>query len=244
VHQETLSEAIEPLLVDGLIADVLYPVKSGKEGILYCCSANPRLGVELVAVKVYKPRRFRSFRDDSMYQAGRVILDRRASRAAAKRSRFGREVQSALWTNSEFETLSVLHKAGAKVPKPLAHTGGAIVMEWIGDADGPAPMLKEADLARDDAQMLFEGLMAEVELWLACNIVHGDLSAYNVLYHDGRLVAIDFPQASDARFNANAQTLLARDLYNVCQFFARWGVRVDAQALADELWQRFIVGEL
>ena len=84
MHQETLSEAIEPLLVDGLIADVLYPVKSGKEGILYCCSANPRLGVELVAVKVYKPRRFRSFRDDSMYQAGRVILDRRASRAAAK----------------------------------------------------------------------------------------------------------------------------------------------------------------
>jgi RIO kinase 1 len=244
VHSETLSEAIDPLVADGLITDVLYPVKSGKEGVLYCCSANPRFGVELVAVKVYKPRRFRSFRADSEYESGRVITDRRMSRAAAKRSRFGREVQSALWTNSEFETLKLLHRAGAAVPKPLAHTGAAIVMEWIGDADGPAPLLKDADLLSVGAQPLFDRLLAEVELWLACNIVHCDLSAYNLLYHAGRLIAIDFPQASDARFNANAQTFLARDLRNVCQFFARFGVSADAQALADDLWRRYCEGAI
>jgi RIO kinase 1 len=244
VHDEHVSEAIDPLVADGLIEDLLYPVKSGKEGTLYCCRANPSLGTDLVAVKVYKPQRFRSFRDDSMYREGRVILDRRAARAAAKSTGFGRETRSALWTNSEFSALQVLHRAGADVPKPIASTGGAIVMEWIGDDESPAPQLKDVDLPSDEAHDLFERLLANVELWLACNIVHGDLSAYNLLYDAGRLVAIDFPQASDPRFNANAGSLLARDLHNVARYFRRWGVHSDPNALADDLWDRFTQGKL
>jgi RIO kinase 1 len=244
VHQEHLSQAIDSLVADGFIEDLLYPVKSGKEGTLYCCRAGPRLGAELVAVKVYKAPSFRSFRDDSMYRDGRVILDQRSRRAAAKRTNFGRETRSALWTNSEFDALQVLHRAGADVPKPIANSGGAIVMEWIGDDDGPAPQLKDVELERETAQELFERLLANVELWLACNFIHGDLSAYNLLYDAQRLVAIDFPQASDPRFNSNAASLLARDLYNASQYFQRWGVRIDPSALADDLWERFTRGKL
>jgi RIO kinase 1 len=244
VHSDNLSDAIASLVADGLIDDVLYPVKSGKEATLYCCSGGARLGSDLVAVKVFKPQQFRSFRNDSMYQSGRVILDRRSARAAAKRTRFGREVQSSLWTNSEFETLRLLHRAGAHVPKPLGQTQGAIAMEWIGDTDAPAPQLKDVDLERNEAQELFQQLMANVQLWLACNIVHGDLSAYNLLYKPGRIVAIDFPQASDPRFNLNAESLLARDVLHVCQHFARYGVSSDPNALTDDLWDRFLRGKL
>jgi RIO kinase 1 len=244
VHQNHLSAAIDSLIADGFIEDLLYPVKSGKEGTLYCCRANPRLGTPLVAVKVYKAERFRSFRDNSMYRDGRVILDRRARRAAAKLTSFGRETRSALWTNGEFEALQLLHRNGADVPQPIVSSAGAIVMEWIGDDDGPAPQLKGVELDRETAQELFERLLANVELWVACNVIHGDLSAYNLLYDAQRLVAIDFPQASDPRFNSNAASLLARDLYNVSHYFERWGVQSDPSAIADDLWERFIRGEL
>jgi RIO kinase 1 len=195
-------------------------------------------------VKVYKPQRFRSFRNDSVYQEGRVILNQRSARAAAKRTRFGREVQSSLWTNSEYETLRVLHRAGSRVPKPIAHSAGAIAMQWIGDDDGPAPQLKDAELTADEAHVLFEQVVADIELWLACNVVHGDLSAYNLLVSDQGLVAIDFPQACDPRFNTNAASLLARDLDNVCRFFARYHVEADASAIAYDLWDRFERGAL
>jgi RIO kinase 1 len=244
VHFETVSEAIAPLIDDEIIDDVLYPVKSGKEATLYCCRGARRAQADLVAVKVYKPQRFRSFRNDSVYQEGRVILNQRDARAAAKRTRFGREVHSSLWTNSEYETLRVLHRAGSRVPKPIAHSAGAIAMEWIGDDDGPAPQLKDVVLSPDEAHALFEQLIQNIELWLACNVVHGDLSAYNLLFADHGLVAIDFPQASDPRFNTNAASLLARDLDNVCRFFARRGVEADASSMAYDLWDRFERGAL
>lgn len=247
VHSEHVSEAIEPLIVDGLIAELDYPVKSGKEGTLYCARAGYRLNAELVAVKVYKPQQFRAFRDDSLYRSGRIILDQRSARAAAGKTRHGREVRQGQWSNSEYQTLLLLSRAGADVPKPLGHTGGAIVMEWIGDADAPAPQLKDIQLEELEARQLFNRLMANVELWLACNIVHGDLSAYNLLYQPGRAVAIDFPQASDPRFNPHAPhapELLARDLAHVCQHLARWGVQADANVLADDLWDRFVRGRL
>jgi RIO kinase 1 len=244
VHPDTLSDAVDALTADGFIDEVLYPIKSGKEGTLYCCRAGPRIDAELAALKLYKEARFRAFRDDSLYRAGRVILDRRSARAAAKRSRYGQEVRSKLWTNAEFETLQLLHRAGADVPKPLALSGGAVVMEWIGDNEAPAPQLKDVHLSDDEAGVLWDRLMESVELWLACNIVHGDLSAYNLLYHEGRLVAIDFPQASDARTNANANLLLTRDLTNVAHFFSRFGVASDPYAIVDDLWDRFLRGRL
>ena len=244
MHFDTVSEAIAPLIDDELIDEVLYEVKSGKEATLFCCRGARRAQADLVAVKVYKPQQFRSFRNDSMYQAGRVILNRRDARAAAKRTRHGREVKSSLWTNSEYQTLRTLHRAGAHVPKPLGHTSGAVAMEWIGDADAPAPQLKDVDLARSEAQTYFEQLLAEIELWLACNIVHGDLSAYNVLRDGDRLVTIDFPQASDPRFNDNAYELLARDIGNVCRHFGRWAIVSEPDAIAADLWERFLRGAL
>jgi RIO kinase 1 len=244
VHFDTVAAAIEPLIDDELIEDVLYPVKGGKEATLYCCSGGVRANADLVAVKIYKPQQFRAFRNDSVYQEGRVILDQRSARAAAKRTRHGRQVQASLWTHSEFDTLRVLHRAGASVPRPIGQSSGAVAMEWIGDSDAPAPQLKGVRLDPVQAQAAFEHLMQNVELWLACSIVHGDLSAYNILWDGTRAVTIDFPQASDPRFNTNAETLLFRDIGNVCRHFARWGVASDADALAAELWERFTCGEL
>jgi RIO kinase 1 len=245
LHSDTVSDAVDALIVDQLIDDVLFPVKSGKEATIFCCSGGVRAPSEFVAVKVYKTQRFRAFRNDSIYQEGRVILDRRARRAYSKRTQFGREVQASGWTNAEYATLRLLHRAGASVPEPYGHSEGAVAMEWIGDAEHPALQLKDVHhMEPGEAQVLLDRLLGEIELWLACNVVHADLSAYNLLWSPPRLLAIDFPQACDPRFNPNAAWLLARDIRNVCGAFARFGAEAEPNAIADELWERFTRGQL
>ena len=86
--------------------------------------------------------------------------------------------------------------------------------------------------------------MRNVELFLACDLVHADLSAFNILCWDGAVRVIDFPQAVDAFDNPNARSLLARDVRNVCRYFGRYGVDADPVRLADELWERFLRREL
>jgi RIO kinase 1 len=237
VHVETVEEALAPFIQDDLISEVNSVIKSGKEAVVYCCRAGPKVDAELVAAKIYKPRAYRSFRNDALYREGRVILNKRDARAAAKRTAYGHEVSSALWTNHEWEVLRQLHRAGADVPEPIAHSSGALLMEFIGSAaDGAAPLLKQAELSRAEAEEAYVRLLENVQLWLACYVIHGDLSPYNVLYWADRPVAIDFPQAIDPRFNLNAYTLLQRDLENIGRFFERFGIANEASALTEQFW--------
>jgi len=227
-----------------LITDVLNLVKSGKEATVYCCRAHPSTRTKLLAAKIYRPRDFRSFKNDAVYREGRVILDGRLRRAVKKKTQLGRDVQSTSWVEHEFQTLKMLYDAGADVPKPFSYSGSAILMEYVGDYQTPAPMLKNVSLEPDEAQSLFDLLMHNVELWLACNIIHADLSEYNVLYWKETVKIIDFPQAIDARFNSNAYSLLSRDISSLCRYFARCGKRFNSSQIAEELWTKFLRAEL
>jgi len=240
VHVETLEEALEPFREDDLISEVVSVVKSGKEAVVYCCRGGPKADAELVAAKVYKLRAFRSFRNDAVYQEGRVILNKRDARAIAKRTGHGDEVRGAMWTQHEFGVLRQLHAAGADVPRPLARSSGALLMEFIGSADdGAAPSLKAADLSAEEAAAAYSRLMENIQLWLYAYVIHGDLSPYNVLYWADRPVVIDFPQAVDPRFNLNAYSLLQRDLDNIGRFFERFDIPNEASLLTEQLWSQF-----
>lgn len=242
-EQERYPE-LEPFFDEGRITEVLHVVKSGKEATVLCCEAHPSTGAPWLAAKIYRSRHNRSFRNDAVYQEGRVILDRHARRAYEKKSRTGRAVQSAGWINAEWQTLKLLHAAGAHVPRPYAQAGNAVLMEYVGEPHEPAPPLHRVSLEPREARELFELVMADVELWLAHDRIHGDLSAYNILYWDGTLKIIDFPQAVDPRSNPNALALLERDVENVCGYFAKWGVASDPHRIARGLWGRFLRGML
>jgi len=228
--------SLEEFYDRGLITDVLYRLPSGKEATVYCCQAGPADPAELLAAKVYRPVEQRSFKNDAEYRAGRVILDARSRRAARKKTRHGRSFNFGSWIGQEYEVLQQLHRAGAHVPRPVAHSGNSILMEYVGDQDGPAPLLKNVSLEKTETRRLFDGLVDDVRLFLACNCIHADLSPYNLLYWQGALTVIDFPQAVDPRFNQQARPLLLRDLQNVCQYFSPYGVRVEPHRLTDSLW--------
>jgi RIO kinase 1 len=243
-RQDPAQAALDSFIADGLIREVLYTVKSGKEATVYCCEASPSTGLDLIAAKVYRSRNRRGFKNDAIYQEGRVILEGHVRRAVQNKTRFGREAQFAMWVNYEYEALKALYKAGADIPRPLARSDSSILMEYQGDREQAAPSLQSVDLKRDEVYPIFAKIMDNIQLCLANNYVHADLSAYNVLYWQGRVTIIDFPQAIDPRFNPNALALLTRDVENICRYMARYGLQRDAQRLADRLWQRFKNAEL
>ena len=120
-------------------------------------AAAPRLDYQ-----VWSPPRstsratFRSFRDDAVYREGRVILDKRAARAVAKRTSFGQKSGRRCGPNHEWDTLPHAARGRRRRAAPLAHSSGAILIEFVGDADGAAPMLKTSISAAEEAEAVFE----------------------------------------------------------------------------------------
>ncbi len=239
--------SLEPFYNQQLIVDVLHEAHSGKEATVFCCEAHPSTGVEYLAAKVYRPRMFRSLRNDAIYRFSRVQRDEqgqaehgnsRRGSAATRKSERGRAAQVASWIEYEYQTQRLLYAHGADVPRPFAQVGNAVLMEYIGNAGSPAPLLSDVELEQEEAEPLFECILRNIELALRHGRIHGDLSAYNVLYWQGTVTVIDFAQAVDPYHNSDVFSLLARDVERVCQYFARYGVKGDARELARKLWTR------
>lgn len=238
--------AIEEFLDEALITGVLNVIRSGKEATVYRCKAHRSLGAPFAAAKVYHSTGHRSFHSAAAYEQGRNFGPGQVRRAVAKRTGFGQEARLSAWVGREFDLLSALNYAGADVPAPYACTDSAILMEYVGDEDGPAPQLQQADFEADDAQPLFDRVLENIELLLRENVVHGDLSAFNILYDGGRLRIIDFPQAVDPRESDTAKKLLERDVRNVVEFFQRHGAGLDEDParMARNLWDLWRWAEL
>ena len=157
-------------------------------------------------------------------------------RAVQNKSRFGREAQFGIWIDYEFAALNALSKVGADIPRPMARSESAILMEYLGDHRGPASALQNVELSHNEVYPLFEQLMRNIELWLAHNYIHADLSAYNILYWQDKVTIIDFPQAVDPMDNPDAYALFSRDLERIHSYFAPYGVRCDTRYLARKMW--------
>jgi RIO kinase 1 len=239
--------SLTPLYQQNLITDVLHEAHSGKEATVYCCSAHPSTGAEYLAAKIYRPRMFRSLRNDAIYRFSRVQRDEqgqaehgnnRHGSAATRKTERGRAAQVASWIEYEYQTQRMLYAHGADVPRTFAQIGNAVLMEYIGDVGDPAPRLGGVVLEREEVEPLFECIMRNIELALIHGRIHGDLSAYNVLYWQGAVKLIDFAQAVDPYHNSDVFSLFARDIERICDYFAPYGADMDANKLARTIWTR------
>jgi RIO kinase 1 len=226
------------------ITDVLRKVKGGKEASVYLCRSGSAIDAPFVAAKIYRPRMLRNLKNDQQYRTGRADLDAGGSvihndgdlHAMKKRTNYGEELRHQSWISYEFQTLESLHAAGADVPKPYAMEKNAILMGYIGDFGNAAPTLNSVTLDRDEARPLFERVIRNVDLLLSNERIHGDLSAYNILYWDGDITLIDFPQVVPPEANPSAWNIFLRDVTRICQYFHSQGVKTNARKLASELW--------
>ena len=118
-------------------------------------------------------------------------------------------------------------------------------MSYHGDEGMAAPTLNTVRLALDEAEVLFEEVMRNIHLMLAHDLLHGDLSAYNILYWAPKdsppeITVIDFPQVVNLHTNENAPFGLRRDIQRTCEYFAQQGVACDIASIVDGLWKRYV----
>jgi RIO kinase 1 len=226
------------------ISDVLRKVKVGKEASVYLCRSGEQVQAPLVAAKVYRPRMLRNLKNDQLYREGRAVLDESGNRvldlgmlkAQHKRSVYGEQIRGQSWIAHEFAALGALFEVGGDVPRPYEMAPRAILMGYLGSETLPAPTLNTVALNPDEAGPLFERILHNLDLLLSGGWVHGDLSAYNILYWKGQIALIDFPQVVPARDNRNAYALFERDLTRLCEYFTSHGLSLRPRRLAADLW--------
>ena len=217
-------------------------VKSGKEATVYRCTGQE--DGEYLAAKVYRPRMFRSLKNDAVYRENRKVeKDRRLQKAMDKMSRRGRAFRMETWIRFEFDAHKRFYNAGVAVPEPVDSYGNAILMEYIGDEQEPAPILNHVELDPSNAEPLFNELIRNIELMLSCDRVHADLSAFNVMYWREKAIIIDFAQAVDARSGPEVFKLLSRDVENIAKYFAKNGISADPEYITFGMWSRYLQDE-
>jgi len=211
-------------------------LKTGKEADVFLL----RRGVPgtdrscLLAAKRYRAAEHRMFQRDSEYLEGRRVRESRVNRAIAARSAAGQAMISTQWASAEFAALNQLCAAGLPVPYPVQILQTELLLEFIGEPDGTAaPRLAETRPDGKELASLWDQLTGALCTLARHGLAHGDLSAYNLLVHRGRLVIIDLPQVVDVISHPNGQGFLTRDAANVARWFAKAGhPGADPEALA------------
>ena len=213
-------------------------LKTGKEGDVFLVERADPLEPEravVMAAKRYRGEEHRDFHRSGDYTAGRRTRNTRDTRAMAKKSAHGRAVAAGQWAWAEWEALVRLHRLGLPVPYPVQLDGTEILMEWVTDEGQTAPRLAQT---RPDPRLLasYHAQLVDVLAELVRHgLVHGDLSAYNVLAAGERLVVIDLPQVVNLVGNPAGPDFLLRDCTNVCRWFRSRGLDVDEHELFGEL---------
>ena len=221
---------------DAAVDTELGILKTGKEADVFLVERATETEAVVLAAKRYRGHDERLFHRDSGYTEGRKMRRSRDRRAAAKGTRYGRSVQAGQWALAEFGYLSQFWSAGLPVPYPVQLDGTELLMELITLADGSsAPRLAQTRPDRDLLEVYWEQLRQAMVVMAGFGLAHGDLSPFNLLATEDRLVLIDVPQAVDIISNPQGMDFLARDCRNVCTWFPARGLPVDAETLLGEL---------
>ncbi len=245
---EPLCRGPEPLpdwvvTSQGAIDTELGVLKTGKEADVHLIERADPLdpdGGVVMAAKRYRSPEHRTFHRAASYTEGRSMKRSRDERAIKRKSTFGRQVAAGEWAVSEWGALVQLWNLGLPVPYPVQIDGTEILMEWITvlDEDNAlqtAPRLAQTRPSPELLAAYFDQLTDALATMVQNGVVHGDLSAYNILAAGERLVIIDLPQIVDLVGNLNGMTFLQRDCANICGWFRSRGLEVDEHALFAEL---------
>jgi RIO kinase 1 len=238
---EPLSRGPEPrpdwiVTSQGAIDSELGILKTGKEADVFLLRrAEPDTDGVVMAAKRYRDTDHRTFHRSATYTEGRSMKRSRDERALKRKSTFGRLVAAGEWAVSEWDALKRLWTLGLPVPYPVQINGTEILMEWITHEGETAPRLAQTRPDPELLQSYFEQLREALATMTQEGIVHGDLSAYNILAAGERLVIIDLPQIVDLVGNAQGMDFLLRDCTNICGWFRQRGLEVDEHALYADL---------
>jgi RIO kinase 1 len=228
----------------GAVDTELGMLKTGKEADVFLVRrALPGTDqISMLAAKRYRDGEHRLFHRDAGYLEGRRVRRSREMRAMTNRTSFGKELIAGQWAAAEFGALGRLweigHESGlVRVPYPVQLIGTELMMEFIGDWETgeAAPRLAQVRTDPDGLAGLWQQMTDALSVLARAQVAHGDLSPYNTMVQDGRLVLIDLPQIIDVIANPRGGEFIARDVNNVASWFRSRGLPVDTEELIERL---------
>jgi len=206
------------LLNRGFITEIDGCISTGKEANVYHCMGGADDAGQSRAVKIFKTS-ILVFKDRDKYVSGEFRFRQGYGRKNPRKM-----VQT--WAEKEMRNLIRIHNAGIPSPKPILLRSHVLLMEFLGQDGWPAPRLKDANLSASKARELYRSVLVSVRrMFHECKLVHGDLSEYNMLYHQGDAFIIDVSQSVE-HDHPHALEFLRKDLFNVTEFFRRLEVAV------------------
>lgn len=207
--REYFDELISPLLV-------------GKESNIFIASS----GKDKVIVKIYRMqnadfnRMFDYIKKDPRYD---YLQKHRRQIIIA-------------WTQREYKNLLRAQEAKIRAPRPITFMNHILVEELIG-GNNPAPMLKDAK--PKDPKKFFALVIEQIEKLYNQELIHGDLSPFNILNYQEKPYFIDFSQATLVK-TPNSEELLQRDIKNIVQFFSKLGVKANETEILNKITKKRI----
>jgi len=212
VFDERMYLQLNKLLKTGTLNRIEGIISAGKEANVYLAYGQKN---EEYAIKIYKIDT-----NTSRWMRNYIIGDPRFKKIPHNVSKI-----IYLWASKEFKNLKRAYKVGLSVPEPIYVKNNVLIMEYIGFESIPAPKLKEIKNPKDPINLLNEVLNFMKDLYQKANLVHGDLSEFNILYHNQKPVVIDISQAVTVH-HPKAEVYLVRDITNIFNYFEKIGVEV------------------
>lgn len=201
------------MLNRGLITEINGCISTGKEANVY--HATSKTG-EDYAIKIYKTS-ILVFKDRDKYVSGEYRFRHGYCRHNPRK-------MVRTWAEKEMRNLVRMQNAQVPVPVPIILRSHVLVMTFIGEKGWPAPKLKDVDLSSSKARELYRDCVILIwTMYRQCRLVHADLSEFNILYHDGKLVIIDVSQSVE-HDHPHALEFLRKDCTNISQYFRKFEV--------------------
>ncbi|MFW9954910.1 MAG: RIO1 family regulatory kinase/ATPase [Candidatus Thorarchaeota archaeon] len=222
INEITLEDVRQDAIQFGLASDVLYQMKAGKEASIFLASwkGHP------ILLKAY-----------------RFWL---TSQASKKKGVYAPVKMEGL-ASKEYEVLLVCFTQGMNVPTPIGRVGNYLTMRLIGDGPKPAPQLKDVRL--EEPELALDLILDQyLIMYKKANFLHGDFSAYNILWWNDKPWIIDMPQAlhigpwTDMK---EAVSLLRRDIINLLSYFKKYyNIRRDPDFIVDVFLSEYVPDNL
>lgn len=214
------------LFSHGIISKLGFLISKGKEANVYIADGGEAINEQFVAVKIFRIETS-SFYSRTSYMLGDPRFPK------IKRDIFWIVNE---WCKKEFGNLKIATAAGVHCPKPYYFNGNVVAMEFIGNGDFIAPQLKNVVL--EDPQKVLKTIIGDIKKLYENELVHADISEYNILMHDGKPYLIDFGQAVITK-HPNGMMFLRRDIENITKYFNRkYHLEIDSEEVYS-----YVIGE-
>lgn len=233
VIEEPQFKAIKKEAVSfGLATDVLYPMSAGKEATIFLAKWNEH-SIILKAYRLWATPHKLSMTKGHIRES------------SGKKTRWILGLLEDIAVK-EYDILQTCFKAGVRVPTPISRVANYLTMRFIGDADTPAPQLREVELENPEA-VLNEILDQYLIMYSTAHYAHGDLSAYNILWWNDYPWIIDVPQTESVNKWSDMnkiELILRRDIYNVLSYFEEYGIERDPEHILNIFLDAYIPANL